>query len=90
MEMMKAQFGVLVGTPEMVVEQMRALTAASLSLRRATSATAAPASASTSAKRTPSPLEVPVTSATFPLRLNSSAAAICALDLIGDATDTVR
>src|SRR5438876_1199225 len=53
---------------------MRSLTAASRSARRATSATAATFAASTSAKRTPSPLEAPVTSATWPVRSNNSAA----------------
>src|SRR6266852_3962885 len=55
---------------------MRVFTAASRSVRRATSATGAPSRASTSAKRTPSPLDAPVTSATRPLRLKSSAAVI--------------
>src|SRR5262245_43845055 len=55
---------------------MRAFTAASRSVRRATSATGAPSRASTSAKRTPSPLDAPVTSATRPVRLKSSAAVI--------------
>src|SRR6185312_6799706 len=48
--------------------------ALSLSARRATSATAAPLAASTCAKRSPSPPEAPVTTATRPLRSNSSAA----------------
>src|SRR6516164_10014105 len=55
---------------------MRVLRAASRSVRRATSATGAPSRASTSAKRTPSPLDAPVTSATRPLRLKRSAAVI--------------
>ena len=49
-------------------------TAGSRSGRRATSATAAPASASTSAKRTPRPLDAPVTSATSPVRSNKFSA----------------
>src|SRR5260221_6736678 len=50
------------------------LAAFNLSARRATSATAAPLAASTSAKRRPKPPDAPVTSATRPLRSNSSAA----------------
>src|SRR5215469_364045 len=80
---------------------MRVFSAARRSMRRATSATGAPSRASTSAKRTPSPLDAPVTSATRPLRLKSSAAVIraClawlsfgaappALDSASDAEDT--
>ena len=46
------------------------------SARRATKTTDAPFSERTCAKRAPSPLEAPVTSATLPWRLNSSAEVI--------------
>src|SRR5207248_2045374 len=48
-------------------------------LRRAAKATAAPCAASTSANRTPRPLEAPVTSATRPVRSNSSAVPMSSL-----------
>src|SRR4029453_8249117 len=64
--------------------------AGSRSVRRATRAPAARAPANTSAKRTPSPLDAPVTSATRPLRSNSSAALMPApaLDFDGGREDT--
>ena len=55
---------------------MRALAFFKRSARRATSATAAPFAASTCAKRSPSPLEAPVTSATRPVKSKSDAAFI--------------
>src|ERR1700751_3760543 len=53
-----------------------ACSAVSRSARRATRTTQAPFAARVWAKRAPSPLDAPVTSATLPLRLNSSAAVI--------------
>src|SRR5687768_14937747 len=49
-----------------------ATVSASLSSRRAPSATSAPASASALAKVTPRPLDAPVTTATLPSRRNES------------------
>src|SRR5438477_5677377 len=67
---------------------MRAFSACRRSMRRATSTTADPFSARTSAKRTPSPLDAPVTSATRPVRSNSFAAAMRnTLDSFADAED---
>src|SRR4029079_8919089 len=62
---------------------MRDFSVRSRSFRRATRTTAAPFSARTSAKRRPSPLEAPVTSATCPEILKSSAA-----DIRGGPLDT--
>src|SRR5438105_5938170 len=68
---------------------MRSASALRRSRRRATNATAAPFSANTSAKRTPSPLEAPVTSATRPVRSKSRAVVIRKfLDLPADPEDT--